>query len=187
MGASGLRPDRAIRSNSSALRRALARLKPRRFFSGQRYSLALRRAALVLNPHASRADTGVGLPVFPLLSLARAKNGIHAVFHLRVCFATPRNLFTPASLPVRLRRHMASMPLLGCKFLLRKPREFIHTGIHAGPAAPAHGIHAVFHLRVCFANPGNLFRPASLPARFAPGSRENRENLADCYIFFVIP
>jgi hypothetical protein len=34
---------------------------------------ALRRAALVLNLHASRADKGVGLPVFPFLSLARAK------------------------------------------------------------------------------------------------------------------
>jgi hypothetical protein len=47
--------DRAIRFNSSALRRALARLKPRRFFSGPRQILALRRAALV-HPHASRAE-----------------------------------------------------------------------------------------------------------------------------------
>jgi hypothetical protein len=45
---------------------------------------ALRRAALVLNLHASRADRGVGLPVFPLQSLALPKNSIHAVFRLWV-------------------------------------------------------------------------------------------------------
>jgi hypothetical protein len=33
---------------------------------------ALRHATLVFNLHAPRADTGVGLPVFPLLSLARS-------------------------------------------------------------------------------------------------------------------
>jgi hypothetical protein len=83
---------------------------------------------------------GVGLPVFPLLSLARAKNSIHAVFRLRF-FASqkPRNLLTPASMPLRL---------------LRKQL-----------AAPAHGIHAIFGLWVCFANPGDLFKPASMPLR----------------------
>jgi hypothetical protein len=64
---------------------------------------ALRHATLALNLHASRADTGVGLPVFPLLSLALPKSGIHAAFGLWVCFANPGDIIHAGILPARPR------------------------------------------------------------------------------------
>jgi hypothetical protein len=51
-----------------------------------------------------------GLPVFPLLSLARAKNGILAVFHLRVLQSKTQEIVDAGILPLRLLRKQLAAP-----------------------------------------------------------------------------
>jgi hypothetical protein len=63
----------------------------------------------------------------PLLSLARAKNGIHAVFRLSVCASRKlQGMDTAGILPAI---HADFGPGV---FAARKPQELVTAGIHAG-------------------------------------------------------